>query len=95
MTAPTIEAAYAMGQTGSPARTVNEREVCKECFWRVETMTVLHEVKVCKWSEDQDSVWDTQCDNRFVFNSDGPADNGFEYCPYCGNKIKEQFYGRN
>ena len=42
----------------------------------------------CKWREDEDGVWDTGCDNRFEFNAGGPPENDFEYCPYCGKKLK-------
>ena len=47
----------------------------------------------CKWTEDEDGVWDTGCDNRFEFNADGgPLDHGFVYCPYCGLVVSQFWY---
>jgi DNA-directed RNA polymerase subunit RPC12/RpoP len=41
----------------------------------------------CTWTEDSDGSWDTECGDKFVFLDSGPMDNGFYYCPYCGNGI--------
>lgn len=39
----------------------------------------------CTWLYDPDEeVYWTSCNNTFVFTEGGPADNDFEYCPYCG-----------
>lgn len=46
----------------------------------------------CKWSEDGDGVWDTSCGERFEFVDGGPPENGFEFCPYCGKKLKVRRY---
>ena len=42
----------------------------------------------CSWSEDDDAAWDTECGERFQFNEGGPPENGFGFCPYCGEKMK-------
>jgi hypothetical protein len=42
----------------------------------------------CKWTYDDDGYYDTSCDNAFVFISDGPLENDFKYCPYCGREIE-------
>ena len=39
---------------------------------------------MCKWSVDDDGIWNTDCGNAFFFDSDGPHENGFKFCPYCG-----------
>lgn len=46
----------------------------------------------CVWAEDEDGVWDTGCDNRFEFNEGTPHENKFEFCPYCGNRMKVSRY---
>lgn len=46
---------------------------------------------MCNWTEDLqpdgDVAWETECDNLFVFTAGGPTENGFNYCPYCGDVL--------
>jgi len=46
---------------------------------------------VCKWecSEKAEEIWETDCKNRFVFIDGTPKENGFRFCPYCGEEIVE------
>lgn len=46
------------------------------------------EMDKCVWTEDDDGAWDTSCDNRFEFTEDGPEENDFAFCPYCGKKLE-------
>jgi hypothetical protein len=44
----------------------------------------------CRWkpSEEFDNDnWESSCGNLFSFFADGPKENGFEFCPYCGKPI--------
>lgn len=46
----------------------------------------------CKWTPDDDCGYIAECDNgnlerAFCFTDDGPLENKFEFCPYCGRKI--------
>jgi len=41
----------------------------------------------CGWTEDDAGVWQSACENSFEFNTAGPVENGFEYCPYCGRVL--------
>ena len=44
----------------------------------------------CTWilEEPGDSyTWVTDCDEAIFFESDGPEENGFKYCPFCGKPI--------
>lgn len=43
----------------------------------------------CEWTEDDDGSFDTTCENKFEFTWDGPKKNGFKFCPYCGEPLKE------
>ena len=43
----------------------------------------------CTWTQNEDGVYETNCDNMFVFNDGGPVENGFRYCPYCGRELSE------
>ena len=50
----------------------------------------------CKWTytnDYDDSYYETGCDKAFVFFNDGPLENDFIYCPYCGKLVQE--VGRN
>ena len=31
--------------------------------------------------------WDTACGNAFQFTADGPTENEFKFCPYCGGAL--------
>lgn len=51
-------------------------------------------VVTCKWCKDgyhmaEHDYYQTECDNLFQFSNDGPKENHFVYCPYCGLKIEE------
>ena len=41
----------------------------------------------CEWKQDDDGVYNTDCDHRFEFTAEGPRENGFLFCPYCGYPI--------
>ena len=43
----------------------------------------------CKWAEDEDGIWQTDCGNSFVLNNDTPAKNSMQFCCYCGCKLKQ------
>ena len=35
----------------------------------------------CLWVPDEDGVWTSECNNKFFFETDGPHENGFKFCP--------------
>ena len=48
----------------------------------------------CKWHKDghkweDHDYWETSCGEFFQFINNGPEDNHFKFCPYCGKPIKE------
>ena len=44
---------------------------------------------VCEWKyNDAEYYWESSCENLHIFMADGPKKNKYEYCPYCGKKIK-------
>ena len=48
----------------------------------------------CDWSNDEDhGKWDTSCGQAFYFIDDGPTENGFRFCPYCGGTLHEETLG--
>jgi len=54
-------------------------------------------IEKCTWtvdpSWDEDDIWETDCDNTFQFTTDGPKENRFKFCPYCGKVIEVEERG--
>ena len=46
---------------------------------------------VCEWRlcDEEANVYDTSCRNPHILIEGTPKENKYEYCPYCGKKIKE------
>lgn len=44
--------------------------------------------KHCAWIEDEMGCWDAACGQSFEFYAEGPKENKFKFCPYCGKRIK-------
>ena len=42
----------------------------------------------CEWIDDEDGIWQTECGNAFCFEVDGPDENKFSFCPYCGKPLE-------
>jgi len=34
-----------------------------------------------------EGIWETYCGNAHEFFADGPVENSYKYCPYCGRRI--------
>ena len=44
---------------------------------------------VCEWKyNDSEYYWESSCEHLHIFMSDGPKENEYSFCPYCGKKIK-------
>lgn len=43
--------------------------------------------KNCDWEPDSEDSWSTACRKIFTFSDGGIAENGFEFCPFCGGRI--------
>ena len=45
---------------------------------------------VCEWRlcDEEANVYDTSCINPHILIEGTPKENNYEYCPYCGKKIK-------
>lgn len=46
--------------------------------------------EVCEWRlcDEEANVYDTTCRNPHILLEGSPMDNKYEFCPYCGKKIK-------
>ena len=64
---------------------------CGECHNKIVEI-VKHGVisdDVCEWKyNDTEYYWESSCDHLHIFMSDGPKENEYDFCPYCGKKIK-------
>lgn len=48
--------------------------------------------KTCAWEETHELEgisWQTECGHRFTIIDGTPADNEFNFCPYCGGHLVE------
>lgn len=46
------------------------------------------ENETCKWTqEDEGSHYSSDCGMHFIFEEDGPTENGFKFCPKCGKPL--------
>ena len=45
----------------------------------------------CVWSQayDESDAYESTCGESMWFMGDGPKENNFKYCPFCGAEIKE------
>ena len=44
---------------------------------------------VCEWEyNDSEYYFESSCGHLHIFMSDGPKENEYDFCPYCGKKIK-------
>lgn len=55
---------------------------------------MLSEQIKCRWAQNEDGQWDTGCGQIFEFTADGPEENGFAFCPYCGYGIAHRLESR-
>jgi len=42
----------------------------------------------CRWTVDDEGVWDTGCGEKYEFFTDGPVENQQRFCGYCGRRLK-------
>ncbi len=49
------------------------------------------QAQTCAWTEgtEEEGYYSTSCGHLFTFNDDGPKENQFAYCPYCGGALVE------
>ena len=43
----------------------------------------------CKWAEDEDGYWHTDCKHSFVMIADAPHEYNMRFCCLCGNPLEE------
>lgn len=58
-----------------------------DALWSEITKLRAEAERACTWTEDEDGPWITGCGHAFEFNTDGPKENGFQHCCYCGGKL--------
>ena len=62
--------------------------ICKPCSTPCDAVEYAPVKKPCIWKQTPDGQYETACGNMFEFTSDGPGENGFKHCPYCGGVLK-------
>ena len=69
------------------------KEICRICVVDDAIEIVKHggvSDDVCEWRlcDEEANVYDTSCRNPHILIEGTPKENNYEYCPYCGKKIK-------
>lgn len=44
-------------------------------------------ISLCRWKEDFDGIYHTDCDNEFIMLEGTPVDNNMRFCCYCGKPL--------
>jgi hypothetical protein len=44
----------------------------------------------CRWTENADGVWVTDCGHMFELTDGTPSDNKLVFCAYCGRKLTQR-----
>lgn len=47
----------------------------------------MSESRKCFWKDDEGGPWETGCGRWFECIEDGPEENGFKFCCYCGGEL--------
>ena len=47
-------------------------------------------ISTCRWTEDEDAVWNTDCGRRWEFTNGTPRDNKVTFCAFCGRKLTQR-----
>ena len=42
----------------------------------------------CEWTQDDEGNWGTSCGNLHTFIDDGPIENNYKFCPFCGGRLE-------
>lgn len=46
----------------------------------------------CKWMQDEDGTWHTECGNMFEVTEGTPHENQMHFCTYCGKHLEQHIY---
>ena len=61
----------------------------REVTQKVEPAQVADTEECCVWEQNPDGYWNSdKCGICWEFQEGGPAQNGCDFCPRCGHKIK-------
>lgn len=74
---------------GTPRVGVMEARERMRAAWRA---ALAAPVVLCKWTEDSDSNWDTECGKMWTFTDGGPLENDVKYCHGCGKRVEVVAY---
>lgn len=46
---------------------------------------------ICIWAYDENcDFWDTDCGRAHCFINEGPKENSYQFCPFCGSNLEVQ-----
>ncbi len=70
---------------------IESKEYFRQC-WEVAEAALAERDTPCMWRAggEEGIVWYTACDQAHYFDEEGPMENSYQFCPYCGHPIKVQ-----
>ena len=80
-----IDALLAIGWENTPD------QLLRDCRAEIQRLSKQDAPIPCAWKQDDEGVYETGCDHRFVFTYGNCAENGAKFCQYCGGSIAEEF----
>ncbi len=70
----------------NPNLSINYHKLTYLRWWK----RIMEKPKHCTWTWDDasENLWETSCAQLHEFIEDGPKENNYKFCPYCGKVIK-------
>ena len=68
-------------------------EICKETAVKecdrlnAELLAAKNDSRLCRWVNDDDGVWHSECGESWEFIEGGPVENRTRFCHYCGGGV--------
>ena len=47
-------------------------------------------MEVCQWKFTEEAFWSGDCGLNWNFDTGTPRDNGMNFCPRCGKRLKQK-----
>jgi len=86
------------GPGGYVAATGDQKDHDATCAWVIARKQIASirahlakpqsEPETCKWTADEDGMWESSCCATWEFHSGGPVENGFHFCHSCGKPVE-------
>lgn len=70
-------------------RAANDSEVAESGAQAYIRADLAADSETCTWTEDGADDWTASCGRLVAYQPVAPTGDAYEYCPFCGRKIKD------